>query len=684
MVRGVRSAVRVLPLVVGVVAGAILPAGVRASGDGRPGPVLGPAPLSTREVLRDMTDLATLGELPVPPYTCRQFSSYDRRSTAPTQTQPAEEGWFANGDAGQFQRVEEQGGRREWVLMDAAGPGAIVRIWSANPKGTLRVYLDEAATPALEAPMTDLLSGKHPGLPEPLAHVRSAGWNLYFPILYAKHCKVTSDADGFYYHVNYRTYETGTPVETFTPEVLTTLKDEIAAVAARLAAAEELPAAPPAPEGGAIEIAPGATKTLLELEGPRIVTALTLWVAAADRPAALRAALLTMEFDGEPTVAVPLGDFFGAGPELRPSAGLPLDVLPEGVLRSRWVMPFERAARVAVRNTGSAPLTLRVAAEHQPYEWSDRALHFGAGWRVQRDVPTRPMQDWNYVTLTGEGVFVGAAQSIVNPVKHWWGEGDEKIYVDGEPFPSHFGTGTEDYFGYAWCSPQLFRHAYHGQSQCDGPFNYGRTAVHRWHILDRIPFRQSLRFDMELWHAAETRIVELSVVTYWYARPGAKTTLAPPGPAELKIAPLPPYKAPRVAGALEGEELRTLRSTGTAGPQDVAPCSNERHLWWRGAQPGEELVLAFPAPAAGRYTLRARCVQAGDYGIVQIAVNGRPAGGPRDFYHDGVAVTDEFELGTFELRAGENELSVTITGANPAAVQGYMFGLDYLKLEPAE
>ena len=30
------------------------------------------------------------------------------------------------------------------------------------------------------------------------------------------------------------------------------------------------------------------------------------------------------------------------------------------------------------------------------------------------------------------------------------GEGDEKVYVDGETFPSHFGTGTEDYYGYAW------------------------------------------------------------------------------------------------------------------------------------------------------------------------------------------------------------------------------------------
>jgi hypothetical protein len=38
----------------------------------------------------------------------------------------------------------------------------------------------------------------------------------------------------------------------------------------------------------------------------------------------------------------------------------------------------------------------------------------------------------------------------MNPVTIWWGEGDEKIWVDGEAFPSIFGTGTEDYYAYSW------------------------------------------------------------------------------------------------------------------------------------------------------------------------------------------------------------------------------------------
>ena len=64
--------------------------------------------------------------------------------------------------------------------------------------------------------MTDLLGGKYPGIPEPIAGVRARGWNSYFPIPYAKHCKVTSDGGDFYYHVNYRTYPRNTKVSSLT------------------------------------------------------------------------------------------------------------------------------------------------------------------------------------------------------------------------------------------------------------------------------------------------------------------------------------------------------------------------------------------------------------------------------------------------------------------------------------
>ncbi|MFH1748803.1 MAG: glycoside hydrolase family 172 protein [Planctomycetota bacterium] len=713
--------------------------------------------ISTQTLLTDMTDLANLAEFPDPPYTCRQFSSYDRKSVSP------EEDWFANADCGQYLRTEERDGRTEYVMMDADGPGAIVRIWSANPKGTLRIYLDHNDTPVLEAPMTELLGGEYPGIPEPLAGERSRGWNLYFPIPYARHCKVTSDEGGFYYHVNYRTYPGWAKVASFNPADLESLAGEIGDAASWMASPRRGGVTNPTllndeileMRMGQVDSAPGArpkafvpTNRPFALKPgeiyypwkarcavPAAIIGVRARVEAADMEQALRQLMLVMEFDGEQTVCCPLGDFFGATPGVNPYESLPLgltapgqaiDLVEEivaayvrsvkasgwpwtdedsgtllktlrekedsprtrvtkgGEMWSHWIMPFRKSARVEVHNLGGVPVNVKLEIATDSYRWTRRSMHFHAQWRSEFDVPTRPMQDWNYVDIKGRGVFVGAAFAIANPVKTWWGEGDEKIYVDGETFPSHFGTGTEDYYGYAWCCNEPFMHAYHGQPRCDGPGNYGHTSVYRWHILDRIPFQKSFRFDMELWHWHDkVRVPQMSVVTYWYARPGATSNREPIERDDLRVVELPPYVVPRVAGALEGEEMRIVAGPGTPEPQGIDKCSNEAHMWWRDAQPGQQLVLAFTPEKEGKQHVYARFVKAVDYGLVQLAINGKNAGEPRDFYNDGVIVSEELLLGDFDLRAGENQISVQIVGAHEKAVKKYMFGLDYLRLEPA-
>lgn len=635
------------------------------------------SPVTTLSLMREMTDLAGMAEFPDPAYTCRQFSSYDRLSKSPA------EHWFANADHGHFLRVEERDGRKEHVLMDAEGPGAIVRIWSANPAGTLRIYLDGAAQPVLEAPMTDLLGGRFPGLPEPIAGERSKGWNLYFPIAYARHCKVTSDAGGFYYHVNYRTYVPGTAVESFRLEDLTTLADPIQALARRLADPRAAGAAGGNPEPFDVQLWPGE-RVQQSFAGPAAFTRVLVRPRARDLETALRAVVVRITFDGRPTVEVPLGDFFGSAPGINPFESLPVGMTASGELYSHWFMPFRSSAQIDLHNLGTQLVSLAGELALTPYRWTDRSLHFHAKWRADFDVPTRPMIDWNYLTATGRGVFAGVSFAIDNPVRDWWGEGDEKIYVDGETFPSHFGTGTEDYFGYAWCWPETFTHAYHAQPRCDGPGNYGRTSVNRFHFLDRIPFQQDFRFDMELWHWHAHCNVNLAVLACWYARPGATDAFPPIRADDVALRPMPVYTVPRVAGAIEGESLPIRRVTGTVAPQDWQGLSGEQHLWWHaGIKPGDTLAVVFPAPAAGRYRVLARFLQARDYGIHQLAINGRPAGQPIDFYQPDVTPTRELDLGVFELHATDNEFTATVVGANDRAVRSFMFGLDYLRLEPA-
>ena len=90
-------------------------------------------------------------------------------------------------------------------------------------------------------------------------------------------------------------------------------------------------------------------------------------------------------------------------------------------------------------------------------EMDANSMHFHACWKIEFDVPTRPMHRLELSERRPARAFSPAWRSSSTiPSKAWWGEGDEKIYVDGEKFPSHFGTGTEDYYGYAWCSPEKF------------------------------------------------------------------------------------------------------------------------------------------------------------------------------------------------------------------------------------
>ena len=110
-------------------------------------------------------------------------------------------------------------------------------------------------------------------------------------------------------------------------------------------------------------------------------------------------------------------------------------------------------------------MPVRLEAVVGDFSWDERSLYFHANWRHQYPVATRPFSDFNYVTLTGRGVYVGDTLTVMNPIPTWWGEGDAKIWVDGEKFPSIFGTGTEDYYGYSWGGrhTNFYEHPFHAQ-----------------------------------------------------------------------------------------------------------------------------------------------------------------------------------------------------------------------------
>lgn len=165
-------------------------------------------------------------------------------------------------------------------------------------------------------------------------------------------------------------------------------------------------------------------------------------------------------------------------------------------------------------------------------------MYFHAKWRAEENIPTRPRRDWNYATIHGRGRYLGNMLHVANPDKNWWGEGDAKIWFDGEAFPSIFGTGTEDYYGYAMCWRDLFTHAYHNQTRCEKPGNSGNVCLSRFHIMDDLPFNKSLQFDMEIWHLSDT-VIHYAVNSWWYALPGGSDNFTPITSAMLKLPQLP-------------------------------------------------------------------------------------------------------------------------------------------------
>ncbi len=89
-----------------------------------------------------------------------------------------------------------------------------------------------------------------------------------------------------------------------------------------------------------------------------------------------------------------------------------------------------------------------------------------------------------------------------------------------------------------------------------------------------------------------------------------------------------------------------------------------------------------PVKAAGKYRVGMQLTKAPDYGIVQLYLDGQKLGDPIDLYHKSVAPSGLLSMGEHELTAGEHKLTVEIVGANDKAIKNYMFGLDYVKLDP--
>ena len=596
--------------------------------------------ISLSSLLDEMVNRDQLARFPQPTYTCKQASSYDRGTVAPDQP-----GWFANMDRSYFVRTEKNDGHNEYVLMDVDGPGAVVRMWATwhGPggknfsDGTLRVYLDNNPEPVIEGPISKIIDGGalvtgplSEGV-SPQTPYGQRGHNLYLPIPYARHCKVTYATDvlvdegahrgeALYYQINYRTYGDGAQVESFAMDQLTQLKDKIDAVQTQLLASGVGDQSQLKTSSFAGPLAAGKTRTLV-LDTPGAIRQLTIQLRAKNQPQAMRSTVLQVECDGQPTVWCPVGAFFGSAYQTQPFRTWYTQMADDGTMSCFWVMPYQKQCKISLINLTGEPVDiLRGEACRGPWKWDDRSMYFHATWHQLtkvssfREGATQPGEgayDVNYVEVSGQGVYVGDTLTVFNGTDAWWGEGDEKIFVDREAFPSHVGTGSEDYYGYAWCRPEFFESPFHAQPTGGGNFQPGLSVNSRYRDLDAIPFQDALKFDMELWHWRKTT-VNYAPAAFWYASRGATCNIKPDTetaglPVALKRSDV--VDVLHVKGALEGEDLTIVEKTGgTTENQEGATV----RLEWRSAgvvarRPGwGSARIGVPCRAGG--SLRSNCV----------------------------------------------------------------------------
>lgn len=489
--------------------------------------------VTMESLLQEMTDREVITRLPDLPYQLKQASSYNRRTVEPGNRE-----WFANADFSFFVRVENNEGRREFVLMDEEGPGAIVRWWMTfwrAENGILRIYLDKNTVPELEGKPFDLISGQALA-PVPLSQsvpdaalMSERGHNLYLPIPFANHIKVTYQYDSLalkdgdwhddvFYNICFRKYQPGVKVTSFSMEELKKAKPLIDQTAQTLLS--ELPA-------GRItktfdeELLPGDSLVITLDEPDAAVSYVGLTTPGQISPQALRSTVLSIAFDGKQTVWVPVGEFFGTGYQPFPHKTWYNQTGPDNRMVSSWLMPYQKQCRIAYINYGKDKVRLKGEIGLSDYAWKPESHYFGACWHEYHHLKTRNEQNWffdiNYVDITGSGYYVGDQVTLFNMANTWWGEGDEKIFVDGEKFPSSIGTGSEDYYGYAFAHAESFSHPFISEPTGAGNYLPNMTVNMRHRSLDAIPFTTSISSNIEMWHWANT-CINYALTSYYYVQ----------------------------------------------------------------------------------------------------------------------------------------------------------------------
>jgi hypothetical protein len=277
-------------------------------------------------------------------------------------------------------------------------------------------------------------------------------------------------------------------------------------------------------------IEPGETVRLCDIEGPGTIR--HIWATTLAVPAVLRSFVVRGYWEGQahPSIEAPLGDFAGF------AHGKPteLQTMAHSVGRNAalnvWIeMPFVERARFEITNEGAHAMPLFYQID---YTVGDRHADDVGRLHVlfRRQNPTTLTEDFEILPeRRGRGSYLGAVIGVRVTDPRWWGEGEVKMYLDGDAqFATIVGTGSEDYVGLSF-GMQETAHLLHGASLDRDAEGGHWTSMYRWHFRDPVYWRESIRITIQqIGHLGEARGWEnypsqlyerrddWSTATFWY------------------------------------------------------------------------------------------------------------------------------------------------------------------------
>jgi hypothetical protein len=348
-------------------------------------------------------------------------------------------------------------------------------------------------------------------------------------------------------------------------------------------------------------------------------------------------------------------------------------------------MPFRKSARVEVVNQGEKPISLLyynidwIKKERIP----DDTPYFYAQYR--QEYPVVKGGDYVVLETEGKGHYVGTVLAVRTRSPAWFGEGDEKIYIDGEKKPSIWGTGTEDYFLSAWglktTGTPYFGVPYFDQWGIVG----GHTSAYRWHIADPIVFNKGIKVTFEHYgwmspdenpeyksHSWNEREDDYCSVAFWYQT--GEPTFKERAPHADK------RRLPNLDRTLPARNYTSdkFHGQGNAVAQDMSIYPDGHLLYMPQSQDGAWVQIPFEVGKKEPQRLLLVLTRSYDFGKYQAYLNGVKIGGVIDLYNQDIA-TREYHLLDFWPEPGNYTLRLECVGRNPQST-GYYLGIESVRL----